>query len=246
MISEFQALRISIITATFNAAALLPRLVESLRSQTDLDFEWVVADGGSTDGTNEIVNSAMAELRDVKLSSQPDFGIYDALNRAIQLSTTDYYLVVGADDWLDSDCIMNFKQSILKGNADIYTAAIAYENGGLLRRPRGGVWLYGMGAVVTGHSVGSVYKKSLHRSNGFYSKKYPIAADCYFVLKSYRSGASIQECNFMAGHFGQSGVSSVDVVGSICELYRVQIALGAGKFVQTIILVLRLIKALVR
>jgi len=89
---------ISIITATYNAAAVLPRLVESLIAQTDQDFEWVVADGASTDGTLEILEQAKTRLKNVVVDSRPDFGIYDAMNRAIKLSKSSYYLIVGADN----------------------------------------------------------------------------------------------------------------------------------------------------
>jgi glycosyltransferase involved in cell wall biosynthesis len=245
-VSKNKEITITVVTATFNAELHLPRLVKSLEEQTDPDFEWVVADGGSVDDTLKILNSSANKLRNVKVSTRTDFGIYDALNGAIQNSTSEYYLVVGADDWLESRCIENFKKSMREQTADIYTAAIAYENGGVKKQPRKARWLYGMGALVTGHSVGSVYRKSLHLNNGFYSKKYPIAADCYFVLEAYKSGSSIRECNFLAGYFGQGGVSSVDVLGSICELYRIQIAMGENKFIQTIILFLRLLKVILR
>jgi glycosyltransferase involved in cell wall biosynthesis len=70
-------MQISIITATFNAASHLPDLVSCLRNQTYKNFEWVVADGGSTDDTLNILRTT--KDLNVVLSSQPDFGIYDAL-----------------------------------------------------------------------------------------------------------------------------------------------------------------------
>jgi glycosyltransferase involved in cell wall biosynthesis len=79
---------LSIVTATFNSEKNLPVLVESLRRQTDSDFEWVIADGGSTDGTLSILGK-IDDLA-IVLSSEPDFGIYDALNRAISLASGEY------------------------------------------------------------------------------------------------------------------------------------------------------------
>lgn len=69
-------------TATCNAAKHLPKLIESLRRQTDKDFEWVIANGASTDGTRELLQS-VTDI-EIVISSQTDFGIYDALNRAIK------------------------------------------------------------------------------------------------------------------------------------------------------------------
>ena len=94
--------KLSIITATYNSAKHLPALIASLRAQTCQDFEWVVADGNSTDGTVELLK----QVTDLKLSwvSQHDFGIYDAMNKAIQRSQSEYYLVIGSDDMLTDTC----------------------------------------------------------------------------------------------------------------------------------------------
>jgi glycosyltransferase involved in cell wall biosynthesis len=65
--------QISIITATLNARELLPGLIQSLQQQTDSDFEWVVMDGGSRDGTLELLRSA--GLQQMRVVSEPDCGI---------------------------------------------------------------------------------------------------------------------------------------------------------------------------
>jgi len=84
----------TVITATYNAQNHLPMLIESLRKQSDKEFEWVVADGASDDGTLELLQSI--DDLNIVISSQPDFGIYDALNRAIRDSSGKYYIVAGA------------------------------------------------------------------------------------------------------------------------------------------------------
>lgn len=91
---------LSVVTATYNAVQHLPNLIKSLRDQSDRDFEWVVMDGGSTDGTIELLKL----VEDIKIvfKSQKDFGIHDALNRAVKVSSGTYYLVVGADDLLSN------------------------------------------------------------------------------------------------------------------------------------------------
>lgn len=98
---------ISIVTATFNAAALLPGLIESLSAQTDRNFEWIVIDGKSTDTTRQIIESAGSIVS--TWISEPDFGIYDALNKAIRIASSEYYLVLGADDRLLPDAIAHYR-----------------------------------------------------------------------------------------------------------------------------------------
>lgn len=240
---------ISIITATYNAAEHLPRLIESLIAQTDQDFEWVVADGGSTDGTLEILEKAKSQLKKVVVDSRPDFGIYDALNKAVKLAGGEYYLVVGADDELDSQAVMNFKVLGEKSGADILTAAVDYAGGiGILRRPQGPSWLYGQVAFVTGHALGSAFRKSLHNrdSVGFYSRAYPIAADQLFIKKAIKSGATVAVGDFMTGSFGDNGVSSTNIAGALSEFFRVQLETERWKSLQVFLFILRLIKNFAR
>lgn len=99
----------SIITATFNVEKTLPRLLDSLAAQTCRDFNWIVQDGDSKDGTLAIVESYRARLPQILLESAPDSGIYDAWNKALdrtkeQLGT--WILFLGADDLLAADDVL--------------------------------------------------------------------------------------------------------------------------------------------
>jgi len=236
-------MKFSIITATFNAAQHLPKLVVSLRQQTDKDFEWVVMDGGSTDGTVELLSN----LGDLPLvwRSEPDFGIYDALNKAIKLCKGAFYLVVGADDVLEPATVANYKALGVATGADILTAATDYGSRiGVIATPRGPSWLMGQRAFVTGHAVGSVYRKSLHEivGVGFYSKAYQISADQLFVKRAVQSGASVAVGNFLAGRLGEEGVSTIDVAGRLTEFFRVQLQTERCKSLQVLLFVLRMIR----
>ncbi len=80
---------ISVITATYNASKTFSGLIDSLRNQTDQAFEWIVMDGASTDGTVEQIKAANDVV--TRFVSEPDFGIYHALNKALGLATGEYY-----------------------------------------------------------------------------------------------------------------------------------------------------------
>jgi len=229
----------SVVTATCNAVEHLPNLIESLREQTDRDFEWVVADGASDDGTLELLNT-ITDLN-ITISSQPDFGIYDALNRAIRMSSGEYYIVAGADDIFDIDAISNFRRAIDKSSADIVVANARYRHRPVNVR-KGPAWLFGHVALIASHTLATAFKKDLHRLYGFYSNKFPIAADQLFVMQVCKGGASCYESDFVAGEIGCEGVSSVDQAGNATEVYRVQRMLGRSRVVQILLLVLRLLK----
>lgn len=91
-------MKISVVTAVWNGAETLPRMLQSLAAQTHPDIEHVVQDGGSTDGTLAHLQAACTPVPD--LISEPDAGIYDAINRGITRATGDVIGLLHADDRL--------------------------------------------------------------------------------------------------------------------------------------------------
>ena len=94
----------TIITSTYNAAATLPRLLDSLASQTCRDFNWIVQDGASSDATMQIVEQYRDRLPEILADSSKDNGIYDAWNKAIdrwQEKMGEWILFLGCDDSLN-------------------------------------------------------------------------------------------------------------------------------------------------
>jgi glycosyltransferase len=92
-------MKISIITATFNSIKHLPPVIESIRQQTYPNIEYIVIDGGSTDGTVELIKQSKIATQ---IISEPDKGIYDALNKGIQLATGDIIGFLHSADLLAS------------------------------------------------------------------------------------------------------------------------------------------------
>ena len=104
-------------------------------------------------------------------------------------------------------------------------------------------WLYGQFAYISAHAVGVMIKRSLHDDLGFYSNKFPIAADQLFIMECVALGASTSRHSFVAGSFdAASGTSGRDVLGSLVEVFRVQVLLGQSLSIQLILLLLRIIR----
>lgn len=107
----------TIITSTYNAATTLPRLLNSLASQTCRDFNWIVQDGASSDTTMQIVEQYRDCLPEILADSSKDSGIYDAWNKAIdcwQDKIGEWILFLGADDTLLShDTLATVKEKII-------------------------------------------------------------------------------------------------------------------------------------
>lgn len=97
---------LTIITPTYNRADFLPRLYESLRRQTSSDFEWLVVDDGSTDGTSELLRGYLRENQiRVSCERQPNAGKHTALNRGIAKIRSELTFIVDSDDYLPEDAV---------------------------------------------------------------------------------------------------------------------------------------------
>jgi glycosyltransferase involved in cell wall biosynthesis len=230
---------LSVITPAYNSASQVGALIASLRAQTDREFEWIVADGGSTDASLDLVRAA-ADLNPV-VSSQPDFGIYDALNRGLKQASGEYYIVAGTDDAFAPDAIANFRAAILQSGADVIVA-VARHGEVRARIKNGPSWVVGEKAYIANHSLATAFRRSLHEKHGWYSRRFPIAADTLFVLSACKGGATRHVAGFEAGHVGGGGVSTIDWAGSATELFRVQLIVGCALLPQIFLLLLRIVK----
>ncbi len=86
----------SIITVTYNAAETLPATLASVKEQTCHLFEYIVMDGASTDATTELAEKA--GIPKMRIISEPDNGLYDAMNKAMDIATGDYLIFLNAGD----------------------------------------------------------------------------------------------------------------------------------------------------
>jgi glycosyltransferase involved in cell wall biosynthesis len=98
-------MRISIVTVCFNAAATVVETLRSVEGQTHSDFEHIVIDGASTDGSVELIRQH-ASRRVTHFISEPDRGLYDAMNKGIALATGDVIAFLNADDVYTSEHVL--------------------------------------------------------------------------------------------------------------------------------------------
>ena len=103
-------MKITLITACFNSKATISNAIESVLSQKGVDIEYIVVDGGSKDGTVEVVEELSRKERkdrkegfEFKWISEKDRGMYDAINKGIKMATGDVVGILNADDVLASD-----------------------------------------------------------------------------------------------------------------------------------------------
>lgn len=229
---------ITIITPTFNSDKSIINLINCLNSQTDKRFNWIIQDGGSVDNTLGLVNKYTKI--NFKLFIEKDYGIYDAINKAISKVETKYYLVVGSDDILNFDCIENYNSFVNK-QFDIITSAVYIGN--KLHFPKKSYgWLYGMLGIGSSHSVGTLINKNLHSKIGLYSTDFQICADQYFIKQAYLNSSIFYRARFISGKYNLGGFSSSNYLKFNLEYFRIQYLTEKYKLLQLILLNVRLIK----
>jgi glycosyltransferase involved in cell wall biosynthesis len=236
--------KITILIATLNSESTLQNLFDSLLNQTDPNFDIFISDGLSTDKTIEIIRFNQKKLN-IKFHSTSDFGIYDALNRGLGYVISDYYLVVGSDDILNSHTIENYLSILGSFPFDIICTSIQ-QNGKIINPKKRLGWLYGMPGITSSHSVGMLINRKLHDKFGYYSQNYHIAADQLFIKTVVYGGASVYHSNFVSGEFSVNGISGTDSLSLITDIFRVQFETEKFKFLQIILFMLRLFKFYVR
>lgn len=141
-------IKFSIITCTYNAAEVLQRTLDSVMSQTWGQIEHIIVDGASKDSTMAMAEayrrrSAEEETEhDIIIKSEPDRGLYDAMNKGLQLATGDYVVFLNAGDVLPTDETLENISNDVNERSDGRLPAVLYgdtnivDNNGELLRPR--------------------------------------------------------------------------------------------------------------
>ncbi len=125
--------KLSIITVNLNNSAGLRKTIESIVKQTFKDFEYIIIDGGSTDGSAEVIKEFADKI--TYWVSEPDKGIYNAMNKGILHAKGEYLLFLNSGDWLADDDLLS-KVFCEPRTADIIYGHMNFVSGDkiLLRR----------------------------------------------------------------------------------------------------------------
>jgi glycosyltransferase len=180
--------KISIITAVYNNKNLIAECIESILSQTYNNIEHIVIDGGSTDGTKEILEKYQSKI--AFYLSEPDNGMYDAINKGISKATGDIIGLLHSDDlFADKTIVSQIAETFLKTSADgVYGDLLYVDRSNVSKIIR--FWKsspFILGNLKKGwmppHPT-LFLKKNLVNKIGFYNTDYKIAADYDFMLRT--------------------------------------------------------------
>lgn len=178
-------IKISIITVAFNAQNTIDRCINSVLRQKFNNIQYIVIDGNSTDGTIQIINQY--ENRINSIISEPDKGIYDAMNKGIAMATGDIIGTLNADDYYaDDEVLQNVAAAFSDQETNILYGDLDFVdlNGKVVRKWRSGKYKKGMfnWGWMPPHPT-FFCRKRLFEELGVYSLDYGTAADYELMLR---------------------------------------------------------------
>lgn len=125
-------MKVSVITVNFNHKIGLEHTLKSVKAQTCLDFEYIIIDGGSTDGSKEVIEDfhRHQSLPGFNYVSEPDKGIYDGMNKGIAMATGEYLLFMNSGDCFSSNQVLASFCSMRMHTADLIVGRQHYIRNG--------------------------------------------------------------------------------------------------------------------
>jgi glycosyltransferase involved in cell wall biosynthesis len=177
--------KITIITAVYNAEATIARCIESVISQNYKNIEYIIIDGGSADNTFQIINKYENHIH-IKIS-EPDKGMYDGVNKGIEIASGNAVGLLNADDYFaDNNVVKIIAETFIKQNADITYGNLDYVNpdGKIIRKWVSGQYKKGIFSWGWMPPHPTFYcKRELFERLGLYSLEYGTAADYELMLR---------------------------------------------------------------
>lgn len=236
----------SIITVCYNSAATLPATAASLRVQTNRDYEWIVVDGASSDDTAALARaSGIAEQR---VLSEPDRGIYDAMNKGIALAQGEYVHFLNSDDrFSDADVLADVARALRESPPVdlLYGDVIYVAANGRTRRRFAHINRYTLLTEDLCHQAVFARRQLFDRIGGF-DLAFRWNADYDWLIRAFRAGVRSRcmaraICDFYVG-----GAHTSDPSAHVAERRRVRERYVPSALLGTLLLTSRAVNALHR
>lgn len=197
--------KFSIITPVLNEVVNIKKSIESVINQKDSLYQYVIIDGGSTDGTVQILEDYKIKYPDeIKFISEPDKGLYDAMNKGLELAEGEYVYFLGAGDTLRKDILCKVKPELNNQTEIIY--------GNMFNETKGFIYngkydKLKLCFVPMPHQA-MFYHKSVFDIVGNYNLKYVVNGDYEFNLRCLGNGINIKYLDLIIANFEGDGISS--------------------------------------
>lgn len=222
-----ELIKISIITVSYNAVQTIEQTISSVVNQTYQNIEYIIIDGGSIDGTIDVIKKYEDKI--AYWISEPDEGIYDAMNKGVKVATGDYIQFIGADDCLVNDIVIEkVVKNIIDTKADIYSYGVL----GVDEKSKKEIYKGNKHARKHLYSYkmvphNGIFVKRDVQLHNFFDTNYKISADYKCFLEWLRlPDIKILYYDMPIVYFALSGISSLNENTLKEEYKEIQKALG--------------------
>ena len=207
-------MKLTIITINYNNASGLQKTVESVLAQTSKEFEYIIIDGASTDGSVEYLESINSKLKiqNCKLISEPDTGIYNAMNKGIRMAKGEYVQFLNSGDWLvDERVVKDVLDAIPE--CDIFVGNVIQigENGKkryCVNNKEVTLPTFYRGTI---QHTSAFIKRSLFDQYGLYDESLKIVSDWkWYMQVAGLQKADVQFTDRYITYFDMTGISSIN------------------------------------
>jgi glycosyltransferase involved in cell wall biosynthesis len=179
--------KFSIVTVSFNSVKTIEKAILSVLNQTYKNFEYIIIDGGSTDGTLEIINKYKSNFS--YFVSEKDSGISEAFNKGIKVSSGEIIGILNSDDWYELDALEIIDKLDAEKDADIFIGALKYWNSEdniskviyADRKYKNSITF----RMPHLNHPASFFKKKVYDDIGLFDVKYKYAMDYDIFLRAY-------------------------------------------------------------
>lgn len=204
-------MKLSVITINLNNRNGLLKTIGSVISQSSKDFEYIVIDGGSTDGSRELIEHYADRF--AYWVSEPDHGIYSAMNKGIRKARGEYVLMLNSGDCLIDEKVLGRMLPYLLSGADIIQGNVLILQKGEWIKNTG----YGRSELTFRDAYNGLFlhqasfiRRVLHETYGYYDESKMMISDTIFFLKALGFGeASFQYVDITISMLEEGGISSL-------------------------------------
>ncbi|RJQ23910.1 glycosyltransferase [Candidatus Parcubacteria bacterium] len=217
-IKEFYPL-ISVVTVSYNSEKYIEQTIISVISQSYRNIEYIIIDGGSYDGTLDIINKYQDNI-DYWVSEKDD-GIYDAINKGILYAHGDWIGLINSDDWYAQDAIEKVIESA-RNNQDVdifYGNIISIDDGNKYRKKIGSHFnLFEEWNVP--HPTCFVSRKTYKAEQ--YDPKYKVSGDFDYILRQYYLGKKFFHIDHSLVYFRRTGISNKPIYQCVKDRFEIR------------------------
>lgn len=200
---------ISVITINYNNKAGLEKTIESVVRQSNENFEYIIVDGNSSDGSIDVIEKNQSRIS--RSIIEKDSGIYDAMNKGIKASTGKYLLFMNSGDWFTSDSTLEEFASFIDEEIDIiYGDLLFIDTPNQTRRSNYPATLsFDYFTRRTLPHQATLIKRSVFETTGLYDTSYKIVSDWgLFCLAICKYQKSYKKVPLLVANFPTDGIGS--------------------------------------